>query len=241
MFSQFRALLGIIILPRWRQRQYVFYVFIIPLIIFLASMFERHVPPHEVLYISLLMALIGVIIGALFNGIWVFGLVPSYHRLFQTLPITQFLIFLTQSITVFIDVQLSIIIVIFAAFVGWQIPLSLSLLWLYEAIVLSVAVVMIALGAIIARLAGSSSAAMAWARIVIFAIFFLGGGGYIFSSEFPSFIATLQRYLPTGIMHAELNSIVHGGSITAMDAAIMGLWQVALIGTALLLPKKIKT
>lgn len=193
MFKRNLALLAIIILPRWRRRQYFIYVFIIPLIVFLVSMFERHVSPNGVLYISLLMALIGVIVGALFNGIRVFGLVPDYHGLLQTLPISQLRIFFTRLITVLIDVQLSIIIILFAAFVGWHIALNLPLLWLYESLVLSMAIIMIAVGVIIARLAGTSSAAMAWARIVLFSIFFSWGWGLCFLFS----VSSLHRHATT--------------------------------------------
>lgn len=241
MFNRFLALVGILILPRWRQRQYVFYVFIIPLIVFLVSMFERHVPPHEVLHIGLRIALIGVIIGALYNGIRIFGLGPTYHGILQTLPISQSRIFLTRSLSILIDAQLSMTIVLFAAFLGWQISISLSLLWPYESVVLSMTIVMIALGVIIARLARTSSAAIAWARIATFSIFILGGGGYVSSAVFPPFIATLQRYLPTGIMLAEINSIVRGSGIEATDVVIMGLWQVVLVGAAISLPTKHRT
>jgi len=232
-----QALLGLIALPRWRQKQYLFYVLFLPVLIFLFSML-RH--PHDsgdrTLYITLFLAMIGVIISALFNGIRAFGLVPRHHILL-TVPIGRVSLFLTKLFTVIVDVELSAMAILIIAWIGWHVTLSPFLLLNYEYLIISMAIILIGFGVIIARMAGSVPSAMVWARIAMLLIFVLGGGGYIMPSAFPKPMAALQNVLPTGLMHLAIGRMVDGLGIGPRIVLIMSAWQVVIIAVSFWLHK----
>ncbi len=229
MIRRLQALIGLIALPRWRQKQYLFYVFILPILIFLLFMLRHPNDGGEkILYGTLLLAMIGVIISALFNGIRVFGLAPRHHILL-TVPIERPYLFLIKLLTVLFDVELSAMAILIIAWIGWHVSFSLYLLLHYEYLIISMAIIMIGFGVIIARMAGSVPSAMVWARIAMIFIFVLGGGGYIMPTAFPEPVAALQNYLPTGLMHLAIGRMVDGLGISPRIAVIMSAWQVVII------------
>lgn len=232
MIRNMIALLTLIHLPRLRHKQFVLYVFVLPLVILVISMLNQSSRHGEQLhYKVLLISMIGVIISSFFNGMRVFGKVQR-HSILASLPVRRVKIFLTQLVTILIDAELSAMTLVCIGYFVWHFPLDLAWILPYQYLILSTTIVMVGIGIILIQTTGSLPSAMAWARIIMMFIFFAGGSGYVPVTAFPKAVVVLQNFLPTGIMRLDLTHIVYAQGITLRDFVLMSIWQVVLIALA---------